>query len=103
THHWLFVIAYKISGPLNPAHRPGWTSNLVGPDYRPYRNKANRYLQDREQQRTANFTGIGPEFQPHDACVNEGAGPIQDRTREHLGAADRVIPAARTLRFRASE
>jgi hypothetical protein len=32
--------------------------------------------------------------------VNEGAGPIQDRTREHLGAADGVIPACRKLMLR---
>jgi hypothetical protein len=100
THHWLFIMAYKESGPVPPDKRHGWTDALVGADYRPYRNPANRYLQDREEQRTATFTGMGPEFPPHDACVNEGAGPIQDRTKEHLGTADAVIPVCRKLMLR---
>jgi hypothetical protein len=101
TQHWLFIIAFKASGPILDAPRFGWSSALVGPDFRPYRNKANRYLQDREEQRTATFTGMGPEFPPHDAAVNEGAGPIQDRTKEHLGAADGLITASRKLMMRA--
>jgi phenylpropionate dioxygenase-like ring-hydroxylating dioxygenase large terminal subunit len=100
THHWLFIMAFKASGPIPSDKRHGWTDALVGADYRPYRNRANRYLQDRAEQRTATFTGMGPEFPPHDACVNEGAGLIQDRTREHLGASDGVIPACRQLMFR---
>ncbi|HZT08782.1 MAG TPA: Rieske 2Fe-2S domain-containing protein [Chloroflexota bacterium] len=100
THHWLYIMAFKESGPILQEKRHGWTDALVGADYRPYRNLSNRYLQDREEQRTATFTGMGPVFPPHDACVNEGAGPIQDRTREHLGSADSVIPACRKLMLR---
>jgi nitrite reductase/ring-hydroxylating ferredoxin subunit len=99
-HHWLFILAFKASGPIPAENRRGWTSALVDAEYRPHRNRGNRYLQDREEQRTATFSGLGPEFPASDACVNEGAGPIQDRTKEHLGAADRVIPACRELMLR---
>jgi hypothetical protein len=103
TRHWLFIMAYKASGPIDADRRHGWSTALVGSDHPPYRNRSNRYLQDREEQRTATFTGMGPEFPPHDACVNEGAGPIQNRTREHLGAADQHIIACRKLMLRSIE
>src|SRR5207248_3928031 len=85
--HWLFIIAFKKSGPIPAENRRGWSTALVDSAGVPHRRKDNRYLQDRQEQRTATFTGIGPEFPPHDACVNEGAGRIQDRSRKHLGAA----------------
>ncbi len=98
--HWLFILAYRKSGAIEPSHRHGWSRGIVGPDYVAYRTKANRYLQDREEQRTGTFTGMGAEFPAQDACVNEGAGRIQDRTKEHLGAADHVIAASRKLMLR---
>lgn len=100
TDHWLFTLTFKASGPWDSDIPYQWTRALVGPDYHPYRNKANRYLQDREEQRRATFSGMGLLFYPQDACVNEGAGPIQDRTKEHLGVADRGITAARKLLLR---
>jgi hypothetical protein len=66
-------------------------------DYRMKRNKSNRYLQDRGSMKTKSFSGIGQAFQAQDACVIEGAGAIQDRTREHLVTSDKAIVAARKL------
>lgn len=66
-------------------------------DYRMKRNKANRYLQDRGSMKTQSFSGIGQAFQAQDACVIEGAGAIQDRTKEHLVTSDKAIVAARKL------
>jgi hypothetical protein len=43
------------------------------------------------------FSGIGHNFQAQDACVIEGAGAIQDRTKEHLVSSDKAIVAARKL------
>ena len=43
------------------------------------------------------FSGIGSNFQAQDACVIEGAGTIQDRTKEHLVTSDKAIMAARKL------
>jgi len=51
--------------------------------------------------KSRSFIGLGSNFLPHDTCATEGAGPIQDRTREHLGATDRGITAARKVLLRA--
>jgi phthalate 4,5-dioxygenase oxygenase subunit len=53
-------------------------------------NKSNDYLIDRQMQRKVNFTGIvGVGVQ--DMSVQEGMGPITDRTKEHLGLSDTAI------------
>jgi phthalate 4,5-dioxygenase oxygenase subunit len=59
------------------------------------RNKRNRYLQDREQMKTDNFSGMGDHFAAQDAFATETPGPIHDRSREHLGTSDAHIIAAR--------
>jgi phthalate 4,5-dioxygenase len=59
------------------------------------RNKRNRYLQDRELMKTANFSGMGDHHGAQDAFATETPGPIHDRSREHLGASDTCIVAAR--------
>jgi hypothetical protein len=51
--------------------------------------------------RNRSFAGAGPNFVVHDACAIEGAGPVQDRTQEHLGYTDRAIVAMRQLLLRA--
>jgi hypothetical protein len=59
-------------------------------------NASNDYDLSRERQRTINFTGIeGTNTQ--DFAVQESMGPIYDRTKEHLGAADTAIIQMRKL------
>ena len=99
--HWLFALAFKRSGPIDKRLMDQRTKEMMTSDYRFIRNKSNRYLQDRQEQRTATNTGMGSVFVVQDACVNEGAGPIQDRTKEHLGATDQAITAARKMMLRA--
>jgi len=68
-------------------------------DQTTFRSKANRqndYLIDREVQRTESFTGIdGINLQ--DRAVQESMGPIVDRSKEHLGPADKAIIQMRRL------
>lgn len=45
--------------------------------------------------RTMTFAGLGRHFADQDACVTEGEGAIQDRSREHLGHNDLAIAMAR--------
>jgi hypothetical protein len=72
------------------------------PDYRKVRNQANDYLMDRRAQKTELFSGIvGINNQDH--AVQESMGPIVDRTREHLGPADRAIIVAREMLLDAIE
>ena len=69
--------------------------------FRSRRNRANNYLLDRRVQRSETFTGIdGVNVQ--DRAVQESMGPIVDRTREHLGPADRAVIQARRLLLQAT-
>ena len=68
--------------------------------FRSFRNKDNNWLIDRQAQRTQNFTGIvGVNTQ--DRAVQELQGRIADRTKEHLGPADKAIITARQLLLQA--
>ena len=64
--------------------------------FRSRRNRQNNYLQDRQVQKTETFTGIdGINLQ--DRAVQESMGPIVDRSKEHLGPADKAVIQARRL------
>jgi phthalate 4,5-dioxygenase len=65
--------------------------------FRSIRNRRNRYMIDRQVQKTRTFTGIeGTNTQ--DRAVQESMGPVADRTYERLGTTDRaIIMARRTL------
>jgi phenylpropionate dioxygenase-like ring-hydroxylating dioxygenase large terminal subunit len=66
------------------------------PGFRPLRNRSNDYLIDRALQKNESFTGIFG-INTQDFAIQEGMGPICDRTREHLGTTDRAVIAARQL------
>jgi hypothetical protein len=46
--------------------------------------------------RGESWGGMGLHFPSQDAFAIETQGPIQDRTKEHLGSSDIVITAVRT-------
>jgi phthalate 4,5-dioxygenase oxygenase subunit len=94
--HWKFVIVFSRKRALDRSMMLRGRDELQ-PDYRMTRTKANRYLQDRASMKNKSFSGIGYNFQAQDACVIEGAGTIQDRTKEHLVTSDKAIVAARKL------
>ena len=62
----------------------------------PLRNIRNDYMLDREKQKTESFTGI-MGVSEQDAAIQDSQGPIQDRTREHLGPTDVGIVEFRKL------
>jgi hypothetical protein len=64
--------------------------------FRSKRNRGNNYLIDRRVQKTETFTGIDG-INAQDRAIQESMGPIVDRSREHLGPADRAIIQARRL------
>lgn len=70
--------------------------------YRLRANETNDWLIDREVQRRETFTGISG-LNTQDFAVQEGMGPICDRTRETLGTSDKAIIAARKLMREATE
>ena len=100
THHWKWTWTFDRENPLDQETIRKQHTELTS-DYRSVRNKANRYLQDRASMKRETFTGIGYNFDAQDLCVIEGAGPIQDRTREHLVSSDMSIVVARKVRIKA--
>lgn len=61
------------------------------PHYVSRRNKRNDYGFDPLEQAKSTYTGMGEDINVHDQWAVESMGPIQDRTREHLGQADKAI------------
>ena len=91
-HSWRYDLGFTRGRPVEKGrlHR----GKQIGPDYRRIRNPSNQYLQDREVQRRADFTGI-EDFLNEDSCATESMGAIYDRSSEHLGASDEGIIAVR--------
>jgi len=95
THHWKYTFVSSRTRALDKARiREGRLA--MSADYRAFRNKANRYMQDRATM-AESYTGIGLVFQAQDMCAVEGAGPIQDRSQEHLTANDAPVVVSRKL------
>lgn len=97
TVHWVYRVQFSRDTTLD--HEAIRRSRLSPSD--PVRNNANRYRQDRESMKSASFAGLGISFPDQDACVTEGAGPIQDRTEEHLASTDKCLIAERIMLLRA--
>ncbi|GJD49059.1 5,5'-dehydrodivanillate O-demethylase oxygenase subunit [Methylobacterium crusticola] len=67
------------------------------PEYRSRRNRTNDYGFDPHEQAHATYTGMGLDINVHDQWAVESMGPIQDRTREHLGQSDKAIVLYRRI------
>src|SRR6201987_2168868 len=67
------------------------------PDYKSRRNKRTDYGFDPHEQATTTYTGMGMDINVHDQWAIESMGPIQDRTKEHLGQADKAIVQYRRM------
>jgi len=97
-HTWRYDFFFKWSKPMTKDDSS--KRDFVGAGYRKLRNLSNNYLQDRQMQKTVNFTGI-EEFLNQDACATESMGPIVDRTKEHLGASDSYVIQVRRFLLKA--
>jgi phthalate 4,5-dioxygenase len=97
---WLYILNMR-KRPFTDEERKSLRS-WIGADYRRIRNLGNNYLQNRELQRTASYTGI-EAFNPaeQDGCATESMGTIWDRSKEHLGYSDKTIIALRKMLLRA--
>ena len=95
-HHWKYIFAFSRTSELDEFLRTRSRAEL-GVDYRLTKNAANRYQQDRASMKTQTFTGLGTNFQVHDAFATESQGPVQNRTEENLVSSDKAIVAARKL------
>jgi phthalate 4,5-dioxygenase oxygenase subunit len=96
TSHWKYVFMFSREKAL-PPELVNKSRAELGADFRLTRSGTNRYQQDRESMKSKTFTGMGYNFQAHDAFATESQGAIQDRTAEHLVSSDKAIVAARKL------
>ncbi len=100
THHWKYTFLFGRKNAIDKDRLRRSRADMT-PDYKPIRNKANRYQQDRDSMISESYTGIGMNFQAQDLCAVEGMGPIQDRSKEHLVSMDRAISVARQVMLKA--
>jgi len=95
----------RTDEPLNEEDRleRGLGNGPLHVDQATFRSKANRqndYLIDRAVQRTESFTGIDG-INVQDRAIQETMGRLVDRTKEHLGPADKAIIQMRRLLLQA--
>jgi hypothetical protein len=69
-------------------------------EFRSLRNRGNKYMIDRQVQKTQTYTGI-TGINTQDRAVQESMGVIADRSLERLGTTDRAIIAARRFLMQA--
>jgi phthalate 4,5-dioxygenase len=104
TRHYWYAIFTSFGAPVNKAEMRRQRLELYElPDYIPRKNKSNDYGFDPHEQQHETFTGMGADINVHDQWACESMGPIQDRTREHLGQSDKAISAYRRVLRQAIE
>jgi len=105
THTYWYGFFTSYATPVDKAAmRAQRVRHVSLPDYAPLRGRHDRWGFDPEEQRTRTFLGMGEDdINVHDQWAVESMGPIQDRTREHLGTTDKVIIANRRVLVKAIE
>jgi nitrite reductase/ring-hydroxylating ferredoxin subunit len=98
THCYWYAIFTSYTNPVDKKKMRDQRLELYElPDYRSRRNKRNDYGFDPHEQATQTYTGMGLDINVHDQWAVESMGPIQNRTREHLGQSDKAIIQYRRL------
>jgi hypothetical protein len=99
THTYWYAIFTSFGEPVDkPTMREQRLRSVSLPDYVPHAGRHNQWGFDAQEQRTRTFLGMGEDdINVHDQWACESMGPIQDRTREHLGTSDRAIMLNRRL------
>jgi phthalate 4,5-dioxygenase oxygenase subunit len=105
THTYWYSIFTSFAGPVDKdAMRNQRLQYISLPDYVPKSGRHNRWGFNPEEQLTQTYLGMGEDdINVHDQWAVESMGPIQDRTREHLGTSDKVIMANRRTLLKAVE
>lgn len=99
THTYWYAFFTSFDKPVDKeAMRLQRAQFIPGPEFIPHSGKHNDWGFDAQEQRTTTFLGMGEEdINVHDQWAVESMGPIQNRTREHLGTTDKVIMANRRM------
>lgn len=98
THCYWYAIFTSFTGPIDKAQMRAQRLALYElPEYTSRRNRRNDYHYDIDEQHNETYTGMGHDINVHDQWAVESQGPIQDRTKEHLGTADKGIARYRRM------
>ena len=99
THTYWYAFFTSFDKPVDKeAMRLQRAQFIPGPEFIPRSGKHNDWGFNAQEQRTTTFLGMGEEdINVHDQWAVESMGPIQNRTREHLGTTDKVIMANRRM------
>ena len=99
THTYWYAFFTSFDKPVDKeAMRLQRAQFIPGPHFIPQSGRHNDWGFNAQEQRTSTFLGMGEEdINVHDQWAVESMGPIQDRTREHLGTTDKVIMANRRI------
>ena len=95
------MITFSREAPLDKEKFVKRYSAHIRDGYRPSRNRANRYLQNRDEMGGKTYSGMGLFLAEHDLFAVESMGPVADRAQEHLGYADKPVLALWKLMFHA--
>ena len=101
--YW-YAIFTSFTTPVNKEQMRAQRLELYElPDYTSRKNKRNNYGYSVDEQLKETYTGMGNDINVHDQWAVESQGPIQDRTREHLGSTDKGIITFRRMLVKAIE
>lgn len=102
-HVYNWICSYDEDAPLTEEFLEYWEGftgrgkdDHIPGTFKLKRNASNDYLIDRHLQKTKTFTGI-TGLNTQDFALQEGMGPIVDRSREFLGTSDKAIIQLRRL------
>jgi nitrite reductase/ring-hydroxylating ferredoxin subunit len=109
-HTWVYNMMYGYDRDVPISEDYAWEEearfgrgkdDLIPGTYQLKASLANDYFIDRQKQKTKTFTGI-KGINTQDMALQEGMGPIVDRSKERLGTSDRAIIATRQLLLEAT-
>jgi phthalate 4,5-dioxygenase oxygenase subunit len=105
THTYWYSVFTSFGGPVDKEAMRNQRLQFISlPDYVPKSGRHNNWGFNADEQRSTTYLGMGEEdINVHDQWAVESMGPIQDRTREHLGTSDKVIMANRRMLLKAIE
>lgn len=103
THTYWYSIFTSFDTPVDTtAMRDQRLKNVSLPNYIPLSGRHNNWGFSAQEQQTRTYLGMGEDdINVHDQWACESMGPIQDRTREHLGTTDAAIMANRRVLIKA--
>jgi phthalate 4,5-dioxygenase oxygenase subunit len=103
THNYWYAFFTSFTGPVDKdAMRTPRLQAVTLPDYIPKSGRHNNWGFNAEEQQNRTYLGMGEDdINVHDQWACESMGPIQDRTREHLGTTDKVVMANRRMLLQA--